>query len=55
MLEQRPCEQFGMQRAEEIEDLIEAATGSTCPGRSGGTCRLAPVQTPAEPPLRVVS
>lgn len=56
MLEQRPCEQFGMQRAEEIEDLIEAATGSPCAGRHGGTCPLAAeAEAPAVLALRVVS
>jgi hypothetical protein len=37
-----PCEQFGSERAREIDALIEAATGRPCPGRDGGSCPLAP-------------
>lgn len=36
-----PCEQFGQARGQEIDDLIQAATGSPCPGRDGGACPLA--------------
>lgn len=38
----KPCEQFGAERAVEIDQLVEAATGAPCAGRTGGRCPLAP-------------
>jgi hypothetical protein len=38
----KTCEQFGPERANEIEALIEAATGRPCPGRCGSGCPLDP-------------
>lgn len=37
---QLPCEQFGAERAKQIDDLILAATGARCPGLVGGICPL---------------
>jgi hypothetical protein len=37
-----PCEQFGSERAREIDALIEAATGRPCPGRDAGRCPFEP-------------
>lgn len=42
MPDKLPCEQFGPERAAEIEALIRASTGAVCPGRLGATCPLAP-------------
>lgn len=47
---QEPCEQFGTERSEQIDALIEAATGRPCPGRSGGRCALAPMPCEVEAP-----
>lgn len=58
MREQMPCEQFGTDRSREIDDLIEAATGSPCPGRSTGVCPLSPCDDHGEavqPHLSVVA
>lgn len=49
--EHRACEEFGADRADEIDALIKAATGEPCPGRLGGQCPLA---STAAPPLRLV-
>lgn len=42
MQAQKPCEQFGPDRCQEIDSLIEAATGKPCPGRQGERCHLEP-------------
>lgn len=57
MQDKVPCEQFGSQRAEEIDALIQAATGHPCPGRMGARCPFDAQQGGAkssEPHLRAV-
>lgn len=42
--------------ANKIDSLIEAATGSPCPGRQGGACPFQPpVEVSERPALRAVS
>lgn len=53
MPDPKPCEHFGADRADQIDALIQAATGRPCPGRLGGICPLAPRD--AAPLLRAVA
>lgn len=52
------CEQFGGDRAREIDELIKAATGVPCPGRISGVCPFASAGAggqKGEPHLSVVA